>query len=183
MGKVCLKPLLFIIKKPLLLEQHLERLERGCKVLSIEVNRSKLYNEIEFACANDVPEPLRVARVTVTAGVGGRGYMNPLMATTTRIISMFDYPDLAASNWEKGINLGLAQIKLSCQPVLAGIKHSNRLEQVIARSQWQPGWNEALMLDQHDQVIEGTHSNVYVIKNGVIKTPDRHSVRRSRSDA
>ena len=159
-------------QKPLLLDQHLDRLARGCKELSIELNRSKLYAEIEYACENDLPEPLRVARVTVTAGIGGRGYMNPVMATTTRIISMFDYPDLPPRYWTKGITLGVTEIKLACQPVLAGIKHSNRLEQVIARSQWHPGWNEALMLNQHDQVIEGTHSNVYIVKHGVIKTPD-----------
>jgi len=160
-------------QKPLLLDQHLDRLERGCRVLSIELSRSKLYDEIEFACANDnVPEPLRVARVTVTAGIGGRGYMNPVMATTSRIISMFDYPDLPVRNWNKGIILGVVDIRLSCQPVLAGIKHSNRLEQVIARSQWLPGWNEALMLNQDNQVIEGTHSNVFIVNHGVIQTPD-----------
>jgi 4-amino-4-deoxychorismate lyase len=158
-------------KSPLLLEQHLDRLENGCLALSIELDRSKLYDEIKNACENALDD-LCVARVTITAGIGGRGYMNPVMATSTRIISMFDYPNVPKRNWQAGIIVGISEVRLAPQPVLAGIKHSNRLEQVLARSQWHPGWNEALMLDIQASVIQGTHSNVFIVKNGEIKTPE-----------
>ena len=67
--------------------------------------------------------------------------------------------------------LGLAEVRLSKQPSLAGIKHGNRLEQIIARSQWKEGWQEALLLDSDDQVIEATQSNIFLIKNNKLVTP------------
>jgi 4-amino-4-deoxychorismate lyase len=75
-------------------------------------------------------------------------------------------------NWLDGIHLGMVTIRLAQQPALAGIKHSNRLEQVIARSQWKDGWGEAILLDDMDSVIEGTQSNLFVLKNGMLRTPD-----------
>jgi len=75
------------------------------------------------------------------------------------------------SNWEEGIEMGLAEIRLANQPALAGIKHGNRLEQVIARSQWQENWQEAILLDQNDQVIEATQSNVFILNGDELITP------------
>ena len=104
-------------------------------------------------------------------GEGGRGYQNPVNQKTTRIISQHDYLDHDKSCWTDGITLGLADIRLSKQPSLAGIKHGNRLEQIMARSQWQKGWQEALLLDVDDRVIEATQSNLFIVNDGHLMTP------------
>jgi 4-amino-4-deoxychorismate lyase len=67
--------------------------------------------------------------------------------------------------------VGVVDIRLPHQPALAGLKHGNRLEQVIARSQWRSGWDEALLLDQHSSVIEATQSNVFIVNDGELITP------------
>ena len=55
---------------------------------------------------------------------------------------------------------------------MAGIKHGNRLEQIIARNQWLPDWQEALLLDTNKHIIEGTQSNVFLVKNKQLITPN-----------
>jgi len=105
-------------------------------------------------------------------GEGGRGYQNPNEIHANRILSRHQFPEFDHRPWHDGIELGLVSIRLACQAALAGIKHGNRLEQIIARSQWQQGWHEALVLDQQDNVIEATQSNVFIVKDGDLKTPD-----------
>ena len=158
-------------RQALLLEQHLQRLEIGCAVLAIPLDCELLRQEINSACAGLALEPL-VLRITITMGSGGRGYLNPQAAKPTRILSFSTYPQLPASHWQNGIELGIADIRLAAQPALAGIKHGNRLEQVIGRTQWLADWQEALLLDQQDKVIEGTQSNLFILQGRVLKTPD-----------
>lgn len=160
-------------QQALLLEPHLERLEKGCNTLAIKPDWARIKSEIDTAIkhVNDKA----VLRISVTMGEGGRGYKNPSSGAATRIISLHDYPSYPAWFYQDGIELGVADIRLADQPQLAGIKHSNRLEQIIARSQWQDNWQEALLLDHHDNVIEATQSNLFIVKDGLIKTPDLSS--------
>ena len=151
-----------------LLEKHLQRLKKGADRLNIVYDETLLSSEIlrfieETANA--------VLRITLTMGQGGRGYQNPAKSQSTRVLSLHDLPAYSKSLWQEGIELGLVDIRLSHQPVLAGIKHGNRLEQVIARSQWQQSWNEALVMDVDDNVVEGTQSNVFIVKNNSLITP------------
>ena len=154
--------------KPCLLDLHLERLAKGAKCLGIDFDRSVISAEVI-----DLAQPLTIGiiRVNLTMGEGGRGYQNPVSPTSTRIISQHDYPSYPKAYWHKGIVLGIADIRLSHQPLLAGIKHGNRLEQVIARSQWQDSWQEALLLDVGGNVIEATQSNVFLVKDDSLITP------------
>ena len=154
--------------KACLLDLHIERLERGCKTLGIPLNTDLLLNELLGFIANCSKS---VLRVTLTMGMGGRGYLNPEQAESVRILTLHEYPVQPPAHWDCGIELGVAKIRLASQPALAGIKHGNRLEQVIGRSQWQDSWREALLLDQAGNVIEGTQSNVFIVKAGQLLTP------------
>ena len=63
--------------------------------------------------------------------------------------------------------------RLAEQPRLAGLKHLNRLEQVLARSEWQDGEHaEGLMRDLSGRVVEGVFSNLFLAKGGVLLTPE-----------
>jgi len=151
-----------------LLDAHLQRLKRGAETLNINYDQSVLISEIN-TLISDVSNA--VLRINLTMGEGGRGYLNPEKQQPTRILSLHDYPIYPDLYTQKGIELGLVDIRLSHQPTLAGIKHGNRLEHIIARSQWQSDWHEALMMDINENIIEATQSNVFIVSDGVIITP------------
>lgn len=154
--------------KPCLLDAHLDRLCKGAKVIGIGVDRIAVINDVTSLAS---PLSRGIVRVNLTMGEGGRGYQNPDQPKTTRIVSQHDYPNHDKSYWNDGVTIGLADIRLSKQPSLAGIKHGNRLEQIIARSQWQDSWQEALLLDCDGHVVEATQSNVFLVKEGRLITP------------
>jgi 4-amino-4-deoxychorismate lyase len=67
----------------------------------------------------------------------------------------------------------LCETRLSHQPRLAGIKHLNRLENVLAAAEWQnPDVAEGLLCDSEGNVIEGTRSNLFLVRHGELLTPD-----------
>ncbi|MFT4634967.1 MAG: 4-amino-4-deoxychorismate lyase [Chitinophagales bacterium] len=167
-GQSVFETIAVINSKSCLLDLHINRLQRGCDVLSIPLDTKILREEIQSLIKD---QERAVLRVTISMGVGGRGYLNPQSPVPTRVLSLHDYPNHPTSNWDEGITLGVADIRLSHQPMLAGIKHGNRLEQVIARSQWHDNWHEALLLDQQGTVVEATQSNVFIVNADQLITP------------
>ncbi len=155
-------------QQPLLLDAHIQRLQRGCEVLSIEFDEATLLQEIGRLCE---AIQLAVLRVMVSMGEGGRGYLNPSPARPNRIITTHDYPQHPQAYRDRGVVLGLSEFRLARQPALAGIKHGNRLEQIMARSDWQPEWQEAVLVDQMDNVIEATQANIFVRHGDQLLTP------------
>lgn len=154
--------------KACLLDAHLDRLARGCQALSIPLDVDLLTQELaEFIKDTDKA----VLRITLSMGSGGRGYLNPQTPDACRMLSLHPYPSHSQRFWEEGVEIGIVDIRLAHQPALAGIKHGNRLEQIIARSQWQQGWQEALVLDQFNKVVEGTQSNVFAVNGQDLLTP------------
>jgi 4-amino-4-deoxychorismate lyase len=112
-----------------------------------------------------------VARVTYTAGVGERGYARPRQAMATTVISVGPLL-LAADTYGGGIALRFCDTRLGDQPLLAGMKHLNRLEQVLARSEWDDArWQEGLMADQQGRIICATAANLFVVVAGRLVTP------------
>lgn len=162
--------------KLLLWDQHLARLLLGAQTLNIpfhnELATLLMADVAQLLASHEQANGLNVIRIQLTMGQGGRGYANPESPTPTRIVSLHDYPIQHLQRAKTGVNIGVSDVRLAQQPLLAGIKHGNRLEQVLARSRWHPDWDEALLLDQDQNVIEGTQSNLFVVEQGVLKTPD-----------
>lgn len=124
-----------------------------------------------------------VVKITVTRGVGPRGYAPPALPAPTRIVSASRFTPSFAPAWEarehlggtgeSGITVRLCNLRLSHQPALAGIKHLNRLENVLARAEWRdPEIREGLLLDLDGSAIGGTMSNLFIVENGTLVTPD-----------
>ena len=153
------------------LNAHLERLSLGCERLAIPFQqldqlRSEL-DTVKQSLTDDV-----VIKIIVSRGSGGRGYFADKDIIPTRIISTHPYPSFPDSNYTTGICLRFCQQTLSENSSLAGIKHLNRLEQVLARNEWSDeNINEGLMSDSHGHVIEGTMSNIFIVKSGQLFTP------------
>lgn len=72
-----------------------------------------------------------------------------------------------------GIKARLCQLRLGQQPRLAGIKHLNRLENVLAAAEWNDAdIAEGVLLDIPGNVVEGTRSNLFMVRDGTLLTPD-----------
>ena len=152
------------------LNAHLQRLMWGCERLGINfADKDKLEVELATLCAQTAEDS--VIKIMVTRGSGGRGYKAPEEAEPLRIISSHPMPDYPES-CQQGITVRLCQHRLGINPALAGIKHLNRLEQVLARSEWDDHTiREGLMRDINDKLVEGTMSNLFMIQNGQLVTP------------
>ncbi len=155
---------------PLFLDAHLSRLERDSARLGIPFpGREALIRETRLLCEE---RPDAVLKIQLTRGSGGRGYLPPESATGTRVLSSHPPPEYPAGLQAHGVELRRCQIRLGINPSLAGLKHLNRLEQVLARAEWRPGdIREGLMLDAEGQVVEATMSNVFLAKDGRLVTP------------
>ncbi len=169
-GDGCFETIAISESEPLLWDRHMTRLFDSCKVLGIEINldAATLRKDVEsLVDGND----RAVAKIVVTRGPGGRGYRTNTGEPATRIVSIHDWPDRDPMLREQGIELRVCKTRLSCNPVLAGCKHCNRLEQVMARAEWDDDYQEGLMLNASDEVIEGTMSNVFLQLGSTIVTP------------
>ncbi|MDD2774672.1 MAG: aminodeoxychorismate lyase [Gallionella sp.] len=114
-----------------------------------------------------------VFKIIVTRGVGARGYAPSSTAQTTHIWDVAPLPVYPKHYVALGIEARFCDLRLGCQPRLAGIKHLNRLENVMAAAEWQDAnIPEGLLLDVEEHVIEGTRSNVFLVINQRLVTPD-----------
>ena len=150
------------------LDWHLERLAEGGRRLALPVPEATLLrNEIERAW----PQGRGVVKLILTRGVGERGYRPPSVPQVTRIVTGYAWPaDFEAR--KEGIRLGVCRTRLGRNAALAGIKHLNRLEQVMARAECDDArMDEGLMLDDREQAIAGTMSNVFFRLAGRWVTP------------
>lgn len=152
-----------------LLERHLQRLQLGCRRLLIALDAAQLEAEIrDFAATMQQG----VCKLIVTRGDGQRGYGLPQPAMPRRILQAAPLPQWPAEHAGQGIRLFACQTRLAIQPLLAGLKHLNRLEQVMARAEWQdPAYAEGLMLDTSGRIIEGVFSNIFFVRDGTLLTP------------
>ncbi|QRO33024.1 aminodeoxychorismate lyase [Chromobacterium violaceum] len=115
---------------------------------------------------------LAVGKIVITRGAGARGYAMAGAGAPTRVVSATPWAGYPSEYGERGVAARWCELRLSLQPRLAGVKHLNRLESVLARSEWSdPAIQEGLLLDQDGWLAEGTMSNVYLLRDGEIQTP------------
>jgi 4-amino-4-deoxychorismate lyase len=171
-GDGLFETLALIDGRPRLWRHHLQRLDYGCRRLGIPVPDAALLEaELQTLCRqHDGGGAGRlVGKITVTRGQGARGY-RPRALTPTRIVSVSAWPDYPPER-ANGIRVRWCRSRLSVNPLLAGIKHLNRLDQVMASREWDdPAIAEGLMCAQDGSVIEGTQSNLFIVRQGTLLT-------------
>lgn len=152
--------------EPVWWDAHVSRLQRGCDALSIRCPPSDalLARVRELARGH-----ARVAlKLVITRGAGGRGYAPPHNASPTCVLSLHQAPQPA----RMGIAVRWCDLRISQQPRLAGLKHLNRLENVLARGEWDhAAFDEGLLRDCDDRVICATAANVFIARDGALFTP------------
>ncbi len=154
--------------QPQFWHEHLKRLKFGCEKLKLSgLNTSLLKSELDELIDNDEQ---CIIKIIITRGVGERGY-RPTQTSLTRVIQKFPWPEFPQKYLDIGIEVTMCNFRLAHQPELAQIKHLNRLEQVLARSEWKDEYQEGLVCDIYDQVIEATSSNVFFQIGDELITP------------
>ena len=154
-------------------DYHYERLVQSAERLRIPFDSQLLTQYLTAALQHPVLIGIdhAVIKITLTRGVGGRGYRLPTDMIPTYCVGVYFGPDLHCDNFSKGIVVRICDLRLASSKNLAGMKHLNRLEHILARAEWQDEFAEGLLLDTQDHVIEATVSNLFVIKNNQLFTP------------
>jgi 4-amino-4-deoxychorismate lyase len=149
------------------LDWHLERLADGARRLGFPApDRDRIRTELGAAAGGATA----IVKLLLTRGPGPRGYRPPRVAAPTRIVMAIDAKPPAPA--AEGARLGWCRTRLGRNPALAGIKHLNRLEQVLARAEWEDGrMDEGLLQDGDGQVIGATQANLFARIDGRWVTP------------
>jgi 4-amino-4-deoxychorismate lyase len=152
------------------LSLHLERLSLGCGRLRIALGDVEpLRKEIQAAAsAGDT-----LIKVIVTRGEAvARGYGWSGTEVASRFVFRYPLPPENVAAGRDGIRAVVAKLRYGENPQLAGLKHLNRLEQVLARSEVPvEDAAELLVFSRTGVLASGTMSNVFVVKEGRVLTP------------
>ena len=149
------------------LEDHLERLRCGCERLGINCpDRGTLLAEVAQVTAG---ADRGVLKIIVSRGAAGRGYRPPEGVSATRIVALHPLRESP----QRALKLRWCETRLGRNARLAGIKHLNRLEQVLAQREWREGeCDEGLMMDTEGELVCATAGNVFAVRDGALITPD-----------
>jgi 4-amino-4-deoxychorismate lyase len=156
--------------RPRFLALHLERLAQGCRTLGYAPPASQvLREEVErLAAAAD----RAIVKLIVTRGPAAvRGYGVSGRERATRVAIRYPWPVEESALQQQGVSVRVAAMRLGENPALAGLKHCNRLEQILARSEPEDARTaEALMLSRSGRLICGTMTNVFLV-DGSAQSP------------
>lgn len=155
-------------------EYHRQRLVKSQQIMGLALD-DFLAQWQSFAALHLSNIESACAKLVISRGEGPRGYKLPVKTNLSWWLQVTDLPSIVeqAAN-QSSCRLTLCQHALSRQPALAGLKHLNRLDQVMARSEWsdQDPFDEGVMFNIDGDVIEGTMSNLFWLKKNKIYTPD-----------
>ncbi|MEX0738108.1 MAG: aminodeoxychorismate lyase [Pseudohongiella sp.] len=178
-----------------LLPAHLARLRQSCERLGIPVLMPDIERHISklleyqasrsgagSAGSNGADGADGIVKIIVTRGDGGRGYTPPASMVPRTLVQFHPLPPHYEQYYRSGISGMICSHPVSGNPALAGLKHLNRLDQVMASRELlaaqggagkaDPMLQEGLMLDCMGNLVEGTRSNVFVVLHGQLCTPD-----------
>ena len=160
--------------EPRFWQLHVARLKTGCARLGIDCpNENILREQLDTALAQAPLETdFATAKIVVSAGRGPRGYQRDPDVIPALRLGLFAATPLPATSYRNGVAARLCSSRLAIQPQLAGVKSLNRLEQVLARAEWNDSTVfEGLMLDTAGRLICGTMSNMFIVTKSGLHTP------------
>ncbi len=152
-------------------DEHIERMRHGAGKLGITTTAIDYFKDDVLALLKTHPISNCTIKLILTRGVSERGYRSPSPQKVSRIVLLSALPEYLDEYFTQGISSCFCRHPLSQNSALAGIKHLNRLDNVLARNEWQDEYQEGFMLDDAAHVIEGTMSNVFAVKNSELFTP------------
>jgi 4-amino-4-deoxychorismate lyase len=157
--------------RPRFLSLHLQRLASGCARLGMPApDRDAIAREIETAAAE---KSGAVLKLIVTRGrARARGYAVSGAEEGTRVLLRYPAERADEQPGTDGVRVRLGELRLGENPALAGLKHLNRLEQILARLEWSdPDIAESLLFSSSGALVSGCMSNVFLVHGGRLCTP------------
>ena len=155
---------------PLLIDRHLQRMHHGADRLGIPMpSEEALRQEAGRVCHGTARG---VLKIILTRGTSGRGYAPAMGAEATRAVGLLPWPDYPARHRTHGVRVQFCHTLISRHSQLAGLKHLNRLEQILGRMELNKECAEGLMQDELGHVIDGTMTNLFVVAGDSLLTPD-----------
>ena len=159
--------------------QHYQKLVADCAAINIVCPSAELLMSdiaqlfaADAASENVASKKNAVAKIIITRGEGNRGYTPPAITAPMRVVVKSPMPQYPETRFVDGVNLIVCETRLALQPRLAGIKHLNRLENVLARMEWHsPDITDGIFLDINDNVIECTAANIFARFGDTLITP------------
>ncbi|MBS9402133.1 aminodeoxychorismate lyase [Halomonas sp. TRM85114] len=153
--------------EPQLWDAHLGRLAKGCEVLAIPLPARAALEEPLAAAGKG----LQVLKLMLTRGSGGRGYQLPAKPEPRLRWRLAPFVPMS-DHWASGVRIRHCALRLGIQPTLAGLKHLNRLENVLARAEWStPKVAEGVLCDAEGRLVEATCMNLFWQRHGRLETP------------
>lgn len=151
---------------------HLSRLQSNTRALRIDgVDWVGLISWVEQTAGKLASKPHAVMKVIITRGVGGRGYSPANCGAPTVVISTHIYPKHYAQWRKHGVNMILLERRLGLSS-LGGIKHLNRLEQVLFKREIEASHaDDGVACDLNGFLVEASASNIFWRKGNVLFTP------------
>ena len=159
-------------------ERHLERLKMGCDKIKLPMPSKALLNSyknkiLKKSLESEINQG--VLKIIITRGVGGRGYKYESNLKPTIIFLSFPAKTIDKKHYNIGVKVKLCKTDILENKRISGIKHLNRLDSVIARSEWDDNYFEGLFVDKSGNLLEGTMTNIFFIKNKVLYFPKLRS--------
>lgn len=155
---------------------HYQKLVADCAAIGIVCPSAELLMSdfLQLFSVEDIDsKKQQVVKIIVTRGEGDRGYKPPAVTTPTRVVIKSAMPQFEKAYFSAGVNLYVCNTRLAMQTRLAGVKHLNRLENVLARMEWRDeSIFDGLLSDQQGNAIECTMSNVFARFDDILITPD-----------
>lgn len=164
--------------QPRFWQAHMDRMAEGCQRLELDMPRqSTLLREVQTAAAG---QPRSVVKILLSRQASARGYAGGGVRAVQRVVIAFEHPADVDTPRRDGVPARSLELRLAVQPALGGIKHLNRLEQVLAARELQhsPGV-EGILLDRDEHLVSAVSANLFLVSGGNLLTPrmDRCGVR------
>jgi 4-amino-4-deoxychorismate lyase len=157
---------------PRFLGLHLERLSLGCERLKIEGAGIEEARVEVLELAREVDRA--IVKVVVTRGTAvARGYAPAGSERATRVTVRYSWPHDDLAQLHDGVLVRTCAVRLGENPLLAGLKHCNRLEQILARAEWPADSTiaEGILFSSSGKLICGTMSNLFLVRDSAVLTP------------
>ena len=150
-------------------EDHYLRLSNGCQRLHIGLPKEEwLIDKIDRETRETATT---VVKLIVTRGIGGRGLKIPKENQAS--IFVFKYPHNRLAGKHKSLDVATCETRLPINRNLAGIKHLNRLDYVLAALELEAKGNsdEGILYDTDGFLVEGIISNLFLCVQDIVHTP------------
>lgn len=157
--------------RPRFLALHLERLMHGCARLRIPFRDVAAVRAEVEALARESERS--IVKVLVTRGeAAGRGYTTEGLDKATRITIRYAWPHDTPDHAHDGVKICTLAMRLGENPLLAGLKHCNRLEQVLGRAEL-TGTEaaEGVLFSSSGRLVSGTMTNIFIVRQSTLQTP------------